>query len=343
MKYSIIVPIYNAEKYIAQCIESVLTQAFKDYELILVDDGSTDSSSEICKGFAKGNSKIKFFSKNNSGPVETRLFGIKESSGEYIISLDADDLLKKNALSIIENKLNEYDVDMLIFSYQRFKNYREIIDESASVTDEEQADIYITDKRELYIKILFDERYNSLCTKVVRRKFLLDRAISSSASFWHGEDLVQTLDIIKQNPKTLLIQDSLYYYRMNPASMTMSIDIYKYTEDIIKVRETVLNFLLSEEVFTEVDFYEYRGVAIALLTNGIATVARQDVKLKEKIKCLKKIMKTNYYLSFINKGKYNKDYLGNKHIVWWLYQHGLYQAINILFWLKTKVSVFGRK
>ncbi len=98
MNFSIIVPIYNVEKYLSQCIESIIGQTYLNWELILVDDGSTDLSNEICCQYAEKESKIKLFVKENSGQADSRNLGIEKASGDYLIFVDADDYIAKDTL-----------------------------------------------------------------------------------------------------------------------------------------------------------------------------------------------------------------------------------------------------
>ena len=98
MLFSVIVPIYNIEKYIRRCIDSVLEQSFTDYELILVDDGSPDGCGAICDEYAAKDTRIKVIHKQNGGLVSARQAGIKVASGDYIFNLDGDDSLLPNAL-----------------------------------------------------------------------------------------------------------------------------------------------------------------------------------------------------------------------------------------------------
>lgn len=110
-KVSILVPIYNVEKFLPRCIESVLSQDFRDYELILVDDGSPDQCPQICDEYAKKDSRIKVVHKKNGGLVSARLAGFKEARGEYVMFLDSDDYLYPYAISCLYNKIIEgYDI-----------------------------------------------------------------------------------------------------------------------------------------------------------------------------------------------------------------------------------------
>lgn len=110
-KVSVLVPVYNVEKYLPRCIDSVLSQDFFDYELILVDDGSPDNSPRICDEYAAKDSRIKVIHKQNGGLVSARLAGFEASQGKYLMFLDSDDYLLPNALTVLYDKIEEgYDI-----------------------------------------------------------------------------------------------------------------------------------------------------------------------------------------------------------------------------------------
>lgn len=118
MFFSIIVPVYNSEKYLSQCIESVLSQSYSNFELILVDDSSTDSSFEICQLFANKDARINVIHKENGGTSSARNVGLNNAKGDYILFMDNDDYWNNsNALSLIANHLEESKADVLIFDY----------------------------------------------------------------------------------------------------------------------------------------------------------------------------------------------------------------------------------
>ena len=106
MQFSVILPIYNVEKYLAECIESVLSQSFKDYELILVDDGSKDGSGRICDEYAQKDSRIKVLHKENGGLSDARNYGTERASGDYIVYIDSDDyVVSTEFLSDLNEKI----------------------------------------------------------------------------------------------------------------------------------------------------------------------------------------------------------------------------------------------
>ena len=125
-KISVIVPIYNAELYLEQCIESVLNQTLRDIELLLIDDGSTDSSFLICEKYKKRDNRIQLYTNKNVGQGLERNFGIKKSTGEYIAFLDSDDQYKENMLEKLYQRAIETNADIalhnrFVFCVVRFK------------------------------------------------------------------------------------------------------------------------------------------------------------------------------------------------------------------------------
>ena len=103
MQFSIIIPVYNAERYLHQCIESVIAQTFKDWEMILVNDGSKDGSLAICQEYTSKDSRIRVIDKPNGGPSSARNRGLDEAQGEYVYFMDADDWIEKNYLEVFFN------------------------------------------------------------------------------------------------------------------------------------------------------------------------------------------------------------------------------------------------
>lgn len=116
LRFSVIVPVYNIEKYLPSCIDSVISQSFHDYELILIDDGSTDSSGLICDSYAQKDKRIKVIHKSNSGPSEARNKGIEIAAGKYIIFLDGDDQLSDGALKVINDSIED-NIDIFFFTH----------------------------------------------------------------------------------------------------------------------------------------------------------------------------------------------------------------------------------
>ncbi len=127
IKFSVIVPVYNVEKYLDECIDSVLNQDYCNLELMLCDDGSTDKSGEICDSFAKKDQRVKVFHLENKGASAARNVGIKEATGDYIIFLDSDDYWEINCLGEIAKTLSDSNVDVLAFRVKQITESKEEI------------------------------------------------------------------------------------------------------------------------------------------------------------------------------------------------------------------------
>ena len=130
---SVIIPVYNVEKYLKKCLDSVLNQEFKNFEIICIDDCSTDSSLKILKEYAKSNERIKVLQNNtNLGLGLTRNIGLNAAMGKYIHFLDSDDFLNKDAYNIVNKAILEFkSIDVLVFSYEIFneKNRAQVWEE----------------------------------------------------------------------------------------------------------------------------------------------------------------------------------------------------------------------
>lgn len=121
IKLSIIIPVYNAEKYLEQCMKSVINKSFEEqYEVILVDDGSTDGSSKICRRYSEQKNFVKYFYKKNGGPSSARNYGIQKSRGEFIVFIDSDDCVEDKFFEIVINEISS-NYDLYIFDY-KFKS-----------------------------------------------------------------------------------------------------------------------------------------------------------------------------------------------------------------------------
>lgn len=121
-KISIIIPIYKAEKFIYNCLDSIINQTFTDWEALLIDDGSPDNSGLICDEYATKDSRFKVFHKNNGGVSSARNLGLENAQGEWVTFVDADDWIEQNVLSIVKDIQSKPSVDFIQYGYQRVAN-----------------------------------------------------------------------------------------------------------------------------------------------------------------------------------------------------------------------------
>lgn len=120
MRYSVIIPVYNAKETLRRCLDSLVRQQFSDYELLLINDGSTDGSDAICREYANTYSCVRYFVKENSGVSSARNLGLEQAEGEYILFVDSDDYVSEDYFALLSHTLESNAVDLLMFGYRNF-------------------------------------------------------------------------------------------------------------------------------------------------------------------------------------------------------------------------------
>lgn len=226
MLFSICIPVYNVEKYLAECVESVLSQNVSDIEIILCDDGSTDSSGKICDEYAeKYPNIIRVIHKENEGLLLTRRVAIKASKGDWIIHLDSDDYMLPDYLSTVKNVIqSDPDLDMVMFKVTY--GQRDLTDFSHEsrlpFTDRQ---IFENETKELLYNQLIKGGYITAIIQKAAKREIVD--VDTDYHRWHGvsmaEDYLQTLPLFDNSKKSVFIDKSFYYYRYNDKSITKDI------------------------------------------------------------------------------------------------------------------------
>ena len=150
---SIIIPVYNVEKYINKCLESVINQTYRNLEIILVDDGSEDKSGKICEEISIKDNRIRVIHKENGGLSDARNIGLDNSNGEYIAFIDSDDFIERDMIEFLYYNINKYDADISICS-----NY--IFDEEECI-DNSTKEIKVYNRLEILKEVLLDEKIRS--------------------------------------------------------------------------------------------------------------------------------------------------------------------------------------
>lgn len=233
---SIIVPVYNVEKYLPQCLDSILAQTFTDFELICVNDGSTDRSGKILDEYVAKDARIKIIHQQNKGLVGARNSGIDMAKGNYLYFVDSDDTIHPQLLEICHALVEKEDADWVCFQMQKITK-----DEIPEIKkfDIKKID-YITTQNPLsYCKS--NQKYEigfAVTTKLYRANFYLRHRFDLKINF---EDYPQTLDFIASHPKTVCLSEALYFYTYNPASISRS----NWTAQKIKDYHSGLNYVYN--------------------------------------------------------------------------------------------------
>ena len=232
--FSVIVPVYNVEKYLHRCVQSILGQSYDDFELILVDDGSPDCCPEICNSYASEDSRVKVVHKENGGLCSARNAGLTVASGDYIFPVDSDDWLADGALNTIWRKaIAPYGPDAVIFNAKKvFSNHEEVIPCYAQpgFYDRERMlseilPYMIWDKRQPFCKgIVTPTAWN----KIYKRTILLNHYCTDER-IRMGEDNAYVFECLYYSNSLCILDDVLYnYFQENDESITSTYDARRF-------------------------------------------------------------------------------------------------------------------
>lgn len=215
-KFSIICPVYNSEKYIDECICSVEEQSFCDWELIIVNDGSTDNSDTLCQNHSLLDRRIKLIKQENQGPYKSRINGIKASSGDYILFLDSDDYFCKEMLQKIFNyiSLSLESIDLILFNFIMSENSK--YDETSFNYEEKN----IINSNEILDYVFCKNNIGNLCRFCVKRTVFENVDLSALTESRYTEDALFLSKVILSASNMKIVPDQFYFYRKNVNSVT---------------------------------------------------------------------------------------------------------------------------
>lgn len=215
---SVIVPVYNVEMYLEECIKSIINQTYKDIEIILINDGSSDDSYKICEKYAKKDKRIILISGDNNGVSQARNKGIDISKGKFISFVDSDDYIEPNMIESLVKNIEEHECDIAICGYKMIFN-----DGSSKLSDNEQ-NIYIQFTSEEVLKIIFktNQINGFLWNKMFKREVIGNIRLDKNLDIC--EDLYFVSQLLKQKLSIYYSSNFLYNYRNVNNSATMSIE-----------------------------------------------------------------------------------------------------------------------
>ena len=303
---SIITPVYNAENYLSKCIGSVRDQGYTDWELILIDDGSSDNSYQLMQQYALSDSRIKVFKQNNSGPAAARNKGMREAEGDYITFLDSDDWIVPDALEKIDSIIQRFSPDMVMWAFKRFENGKYKSGKSQlpgnGYYDRTQSLQFLGE-----LIFNYDKKGRQyapfLWIRAIKSSIIRNNSILFDESLLRSEDLLFCIEIQNLINSMYVMQDSeLTIYRCNNTSITHSyipnymemIDVvYNEIMEIVNKREQNVTDLIMRANY----MYVYRAIfAIGQESRygNDAFAAIESIKcimnkmrLKEAMECIK--------------------------------------------------------
>ena len=302
MVLSVIIPIYNASLYLENCLDSLIGSK-GDFEILLINDGSTDNSAKICKEYKVKDARIKYFEKENSGVSATRNLGIERASGEFLCFVDADDYMSEDWYDKISNRIDT-NTDVLIFSNSTVVDYNKenILDNMFGV----------------------DNRIQFLGTpwsKIFKTSIIKDNKVFFDTRINHGEDLLFNYEVFLKAQNIELVNESIYCYRINATSATHNFNPHFIDSDRL-FHEKYKEIYMSNNCFGK-EYSEYNlGNAIKLIVYKVSLT--KDLKKSNLLKCFQ----TEPYLTYIR---------NNKTIFNFLAELRFYKLLIIIYIIKNSI------
>lgn len=272
---TVIVPIYNVGEYLDECITSIINQKYKKLEILLIDDGSTDSSAEISDKYSKKDKRIKVFHKKNGGLSDARNFGIEKSSGNYICFIDGDDFVTDDYVSSMFENIKKYDVKIVACGF--CKLYGNNIRKEINFQNIKR--VYEGDECQIYLNII--GYYNvSACNKLFKKDLFDEIRFPVGAK---SEDWFVMYKIVEKAQKIYYNSDTKYIYRQRSGSITRNTVA---NVDSIKAARTVYEYFSNENI------KKYAAQSLAFAIIGVynhllcSGNKQKRIKLKKEFNCV---------------------------------------------------------
>lgn len=274
-KFSIIVPIYNVQPFLNQCIDSILGQEYGNFELILVDDGSTDGCPGICDYYASADSRVAVVHKENGGLVSARKAGALRATGDYVCCVDGDDFISEKYTKKFAEAIEAYSSDIVCCNYYTFKKDQKkarVMRFPDGVYDRKRME------REAFPYLLHSQNSQhfpqTIWCKAIKRELYCQIQEKVDPVITTGEDCAVAIPCLYKSSSITIIKDPLYYYRCNSNSITRSASVFQWRR-----LDALAEQIKNEIPLNEFDFQDQynRFIAHAFFTN-----AKSQFNKKEK-------------------------------------------------------------
>lgn len=323
---TVIVPVYNVEKYLEDCIKSIINQTYANIEIILVDDGSTDGSLNICKQYATEDSRITIIQQENYGVSCARNKGIEIAKGNYITFVDSDDWIETEFVETLYNETKEKEADVVICGYNR-------------VIGENKEKIHFEGKKhdfnsnDYFIKVLNPQTGFGFChMKLIKRK-CIDK-VRFDEGLTVGEDALFNMEIAKNINKAILIEKRLYNYRINENSVVKKFD-NNYAQKYLRFIQKIQSYIFQDkDKMDEIKVNYYNCVAYHVLLIAVNYCYHPNNKGNTR-KTLKEVCNIKEFKEGIEKSNYENLTLTRK-IALLTIKYKLYLVTGIICKIRQK-------
>ena len=284
MKISFIIPVYKVEKYLDECVKSIVSQSYRNIEVLLVDDGSPDSCPVLCDGWANADPRIKAFHKFNGGLSDARNYGLQKATGDYVIFVDSDDFWcnKDSLLYLVSIAKKKPQVDFIGYNcsyfYQKKNKYKSWVKYS------EELAIPVSGDKAMQLLVKSGTFPMSACLKMIKRTVLLDENIFFKKG-QIAEDISWFINLLEKTNSCLFVNEYIYAYRQNVEnSITASIGERSFNSllDIIKTEVEKIKSRSFSSLGKDA-LYSFLAYELSILVAGVRDLPKeeQDKKRKE--------------------------------------------------------------
>lgn len=337
IKFSVIVPIYNVEKYLCECLDRIVKQSYKNLEIILVDDGSTDGCAKICDRYQEKDNRIKVIHKENAGLGMARNSGLKIATGDYLYFLDSDDFIEVDMFSKLNCVLNEKKYDYVYFGYKRVDENSSILSEHCPIItkDEYYNDSIINDfLPNLISNVPYKENMNlnlSSWTSVISKKVVDESSWKFvSERDYISEDVYSYLVLFNHIRSVKIIPDCFYNYRCNNISLSR-----KFREDRFRKVKELYNATVNIQKNKSVqEHLEY--LILSYYIYCIKSISLSNIDVNKKIELIKEIVDDESTIKLCEKF-YIKDTISRKFLIK-LISFKQYKLIYLITLIKSKIK-----
>ncbi len=302
-KISIIIPVYNTEKYLRKCLDSIINQTYKDFEAILVDDGSVDKSGMICDEYERKDSRFVVIHKQNEGVVEARITAFELSKGELITFIDSDDIVSPDYLQKLSKPILDGNADLVTCSFcymeddgrKAYPNFRfEGIYNSAKLKD------FIANHY-FYDSISKEWGMSWLLWSKMAKRYLVEKALIQGKGMWFGEDQLGSFYMLYNCKKLVILSDRLYFYMIHgvQASSKLSVQASK------RYRESLWESLITMfERYKQLDVDKIASAGIRQRTwlyinqTIFRKMAKVEMSKSEFLRQIKEVRNTQFMNSY---------------------------------------------
>lgn len=322
-KVSIIIPVYNVEKYLRQCLESVINQTYKNLEIILVNDGSTDNSGKICEEYALNDERIKVIHKENGGVSSARNNGLRLLDGSYVSFVDSDDYLENNFIE----KLVEVRADIAICSFYKeypFNSEKKIITKAKTSKTKDEF---------IYDILSFQKAAGCAWGRIFSAKFLKENNLFYDENLKVAEDAEFSLRAVQYNPKVVYIPEILYHYNFSSGSIVRKFNRF-YFECYKKSLNKIENIIDKTKYLIQWNnFVVYHLLLICVnycfnLSNKVSYCTKKQM--------LKNVLKDDLFADSLILSN-PRDFQLTKKITVFFLKHKIYFMVYLISIIRNKI------